>query len=285
VVLPADNVWNRNIASLPVHANSANYMAAIGLTANLHPDFASGTWEGGPIGIPYIVVPGNQPRVPMTFRYDRESDPGPYPVPTNAPIQGGPNSTGDRHVIVVDQGACAAYELFKAYPNADGSWRADAGAKWTLTSNALRPNGWTSADAAGLPLLPGLVGYDDVAAGVIRHAIRFTSDTIAPSYIWPARHSDGSSNDPNAPPMGLRLRLKANVDISGYGTQARVVLQELKDYGMILADTGTSLDIGGIPDSRWNDNVLHALEQIHGTEFEVVDESGLMVDPNSGQAR
>jgi hypothetical protein len=285
IVLPADNIWNRNIASLPVHANSANYMNTIGLGAVLHPDFASGTWNGGPIGVPYIVVPGTQPRVPMTFLYYRESEPGPYPVPTNAPIQGGPNSTGDRHVIVVEQGSCTAYELFKAYPNADGSWRADAGAVWPLTSNALRPNGWTSADAAGLPLLPGLVSYDEVASGVIRHAIRFTAETINRSYIWPARHSDGQSTDANAPPMGLRLRLKANVNISGYAAPVQVVLQALKDYGMILADSGTSLDIGGIPDSRWNDYVMNSMEQIRGTDFEVVDESGLMVDPNSGQAR
>ena len=285
VVLPANNVWNRNIAALPVHANSANYMNTIGLNAVLHPDFASGTWNGGPIGIPYIAVPGTQPLVPMTFTYYRESEPGPYPIPTNAPIQGGPNSTGDRHVIVVEQSTCTAYELFKAYPNADGSWRADAGAVWPLTSNALRPNGWTSADAAGLPLLPGLVSYDEVASGVIRHAIRFTAETINRSYIWPARHSDGQSTDANAPPMGTRLRLKASVDISSYATPVRVVLQALKDYGMILSDSGTSLDIGGIPDSRWNDNVMHSLEDFHGTDFEVVDESGLMVDPNSGQAR
>jgi hypothetical protein len=285
IVLPADNIWNRNIASLPVHANSANYMNTIGLDAVLHPDFASGTWNGGPIGVPYIVVPGTQPRVPMTFLYYRESEPGPYPVPTNAPIQGGPNSTGDRHVIVVEQGSCTAYELFKAYPNADGSWRADAGAVWPLTSNALRPNGWTSADAAGLPLLPGLVSYDEVASGVIRHAIRFTAETINRSYIWPARHSDGQSTDANAPPMGLRLRLKANVNISGYAAPVQVVLQALKDYGMILADSGTSLDIGGIPDPRWNDYIMNSMEQIRGTDFEVVDESGLMVDPNSGQAR
>jgi S-layer family protein len=285
VFLPADNIWHRNIAGLPVHANSANYMNTIGMSAVLHPDFAAGMWNGGPIGIPYLWVPGTQPRVPMTFTYANESDPGPYPIPANAPIQGGPNSTGDRHVIVVDQGTCTAYELFKAYPNADGSWRADAGAKWALNTNALRPNGWTSADAAGLPLLPGLVRYDEVEAGFINHAIRFTSGTINHSYVWPARHSDGGSSDPNAPPMGTRLRLKASTNISGYGTQARIVLQALKDYGMILADSGTSLDIGGIPDSRWNDNVLHTLEQLHGTDFEVVDESSLMVDPNSGQSR
>ncbi len=285
VILPANNVWNRNISTLPVHANSANYMNSIGLGATLHPDFASGTWNGGPIGIPFITVPGTQPRVPMSFLYANESEPGPYPVPTNAPIQGGPNSTGDRHVIVVDQSACVAYELFKAYPNADGSWRADAGSVWPLSSNALRPNGWTSADAAGLPLLPGLVGYEEVASGIIRHAIRFTSETINTAHIWPARHSDGQTSDPNAPPMGLRVRLKASVNISSYAAPVRVVLQALKDYGMILADSGTSLDIGGIPDSRWNDNVMHTLEDFHGTDFEAVDESGLMVDPNSGQAR
>ncbi len=285
VFLPADNIWHRNIAGLPVHANSANYMNSIGLGSILHPDFASGTWNGGPIGIPFIMVPGNQPRVPMSFLYTSQSEPGPYPIPANAPIQGGPNSTGDRHVIVVDQDTCIGYELFKAYPNADGSWHADAGAKWSLNTNVLRPNGWTSADAAGLPILPGLVRYDEVAAGYINHAIRFTSETINQSYIWPARHSDGSSSSSNAPPMGLRVRLKASTNISTYDPSVRVVLQALKDYGMILADSGTSLDIGGVPDSRWNDNVMHTLEQFHGSDFEAVDESSLMVDANSGQSR
>ncbi len=285
VFLPASNIWHRNIAGLPIHPNSANYMNTIGLSSILHPDFAAGTWNGGPIGIPFITVPGIQPRVPMSFLYTSQSEPGPYPVPTNAPIQGGPNSTSDRHVIVVDQTACLAYELFKAYPNTDGSWHADAGAVWALNTNVLRPNGWTSADAAGLPILPGLVRYDEVAAGYINHAIRFTASTINAAYVWPARHSDGGSSSSNAPPMGLRLRLKASTNISTYDPSVRVVLQALKDYGMILADSGTSLDIGGMPDSRWNDNVMHTLEQFHGTDFEAVDESSLMIDPNSGQSR
>ena len=285
-VLPADNIWNRNIAALPVHAQLGQVYDSYRPQRRAAPRLRVGDVERRPDRHPVYRRAGQPARVPMTFTYDRESDPGPYPVPTNAPIQGGPNSTGDRHVIVVDQGTCTAYELFKAYPNADGSWRADAGAEWPLTSNALRPDGWTSADAAGLPhpARPGAAMMKWPRASSATRSASPPTPSPRPTSGRPATPT-ASSNDPNAPPMGLRLRLKANVDISGYGTQARVVLQALKDYGMILADTGTSLDIGGIPNSRWNDNVLHALEQIHGTEFEVVDESGLMVDPNSGQSR
>jgi hypothetical protein len=284
-IFPADNIWNRNIASAPVHARSADYITNIGVASVLHPDFAAGSWQGETIGIPFIEVPGTQPRVPITFDYANESDPGPYPFPTNAPIQGGPTSIHDRHVVVIDRDACVLYETYKSYPNADGSWHVGSGAKWNLNSNALRPNGWTSSDAAGLPLRPGLVTYDEVNSGVIRHAIRFTTVNINRSYVWPARHSDGQMTDPAYIPMGTRLRLKASVNISGFTTKQRVILQALKDYGMILADTGDALNITGAPDSRWNDVELNGIEALHASDFEAIDESGLMVDPNSGQSR
>jgi hypothetical protein len=284
-MFPANNIWNRNIAALPTHALSGSYVNSIGLNTAVHADFGSGQWNGGPIGIPFITVPGTQLLVPVTFTYWDESDPGPYPVPTNAPIEGGPNSTGDRHVLVVNRDACTLYEMYSSYPQSDGSWTAGSGARFQLTSNALRPDTWTSADAAGLPILPGLVTYDEVASGVIRHAVRFTASTTQRAYIWPARHYASNNTDPNQPPMGLRVRLKASVDISGYSPQVRVILQALKDYGMFLADNGSSWYISGAPDERWDNNALHTMGNLHGSDFEAVDESGLMIDPNSGQSR
>lgn len=285
-MFPADNIWNRNIASLPVHPLSVSYMASIGLTAPVHPDFGSGLWNGGPIGIPFVGVLGDQPRVPINFtEYGAESDPGPYPVNPNAPIEGGRNSTGDRHVLVQDTDSCLLFEMYHAYPQADGSWNAGSGARYSLTSNALRPAGWTSADAAGLPIMPGLVRYAEVANGAIRHALRFTAPRTQRAYLWPARHFASSSSDPTLPPMGLRVRLKSNVDISGYPAQVRVILQGLKDYGMLLADNGSPWYISGAPDERWDNDILRSMQNLHGTDFEAVDESGLMVDPNSGQSR
>jgi hypothetical protein len=285
-VFPANNIWNRNIAALPTHALSNNYIASIGASAYLHADFGSGTWNGGPIGIPFVTVPGTQPRVPIYFTdYPDESDPGPYPVPTNAPIEGGPNGTGDRHVLVIDRDNCVLYEMFYSFPQPDGSWRASAGARWPLTSNALRPAGWTSADAAGLPIYAGLVRYDEVAGGAIRHALRFTAPRTQRAYLWPARHYASTSTDPNLPPMGLRVRLKAGVDISGYPQQVRVILQALKDYGMFLADNGSAWYISGAPDERWNNDTLRLLHNLRGSDFEAVDESSLMVHPDSGESR
>lgn len=284
--LPANNIWNKNISSLPVNALSSQYITSIGLSSHVHADFGAGLWDGGPIGIPYALVPGSQPFVPVNWtEYGNESDPGPYPVPTNAPIEGGPQSTGDRHVLVVDGGNCTLYELFNASPNRDGSWNAGSGAVYDLNSNALRPNGWTSADAAGLPVYPGLVRYDEVASGVIAHAIRFTAAQTQKLHIWPARHDAGSSTDPSLPPMGLRVRLKAGFDTGGYPQQVRVILQAMKDYGLILADNGSSWYIGGAPDPRWDNTMLHSMDNITGADFEAVDESSLMVDPNSGQSR
>lgn len=283
-LFPSNNIWNTDISNLPVDPNSANYIAAIGLSGHLHPDFGSGLYNGGPIGIPYVVVPGSQPGVPVSFQYASESDPGPYPIPSNAPVEGGPQSNGDRHVIVVDSGNCKDYEMFAAYPQSNGIWQAGSGAVFSLTSNALRPSTWTSADAAGLPILPGLVRYDEVATGVISHSIRFTVNQTRNTFIWPARHEASSSSDPNLPPMGLRLRLKANVNISSFSPINQIILTALKHYGMFVADNGASWFISGAPDNRWNNDDLHALTTIPGSDFEVVNESSLEVNPNSAQA-
>jgi hypothetical protein len=281
-VLPADNIWNTRIDGVPVSTFSGSYIASIG-SAGLHPDFGT-VWNGAPNGIPFVVVPGTQPRVPVSFTYADESDPGPYPIPTNAPIEGGPNSTGDRHVMLVDSGACKLYELYSAYPQADGSWNAGSGAVYSLNSDALRPAGWTSADAAGLPILPGLVRYDEVAAGRIQHALRFTAAVTQKAYVWPARHFASSNTSTSVPPMGTRVRLKASIDISYFSPANQVILQALKTYGMLLADNGSNWYVSGTPDSRWNDSDLAALHQISGGSFEVVDATSLMIDPNSGQA-
>lgn len=282
-MLPADNIWNARVDSLPVHARSAAYLSSIGLSTGLKADFGSGTWNGGPIGIPFTTVPATQPRVPVQFKYDDESDPGSYPIPPNPPIEGGPNSSGDRHVLVVDRDACVLYELFSAYPQADGSWKADSGAVFPLTSNALRKAGWTSADAAGLAILPGLARYDEVAAGEIAHALRFTAQVTQRAYVWPARHYASDNTDLNVPPMGTRVRLKAGFNVASFSARNQVILRALKSYGMILADNGSNWYISGVPDSRWDNDELRALRFVQGSDFEVVDSSSLMVDPNSGR--
>ncbi|HEX6108775.1 MAG TPA: hypothetical protein VFZ02_05125 [Ktedonobacteraceae bacterium] len=283
-LFPADNIWNRDITPLPVHRNSANFIASIGPTGHIHADFGAGLYGGGPIGIPYIVVPGDQPYVPISFNYADESNPGPYPIPMNAPIEGGSQSGGDRHVIVVDSGTCKLYEMYSSYPQSNGSWKAGSGAVWSLNSDVLRPGTWTSADAAGLPILPGLVRYDEVASGVINHALRFTVNSTQSSFLWPARHYASSSTNPNLPPMGLRLRLKANVNISSFSRANQIILTALKHYGMIVADNGSSWYISGAPDNRWNNDDLHMLGTVPGSDFEAVDESSLQVNVNSGQA-
>jgi len=284
-VFPADNVWNVPVDSLPLDPNSGAYIAAIGAEATMHADFGSGEWEGGPIGIPYTTVPGDQPRVDIAFDYDDESDPGPYPIPPDAPIEGGPGSDGDRHVLVLDREACVLYELFYAWPQPDGSWQAGSGAIFDLSSHALRPDGWTSADAAGLPILPGLVRYEEVTAGEIRHAIRLTAPRTRKAHIWPARHDASSLGGAQYPPMGQRFRLKADFDLSGFSTEVQVILRALQKYGLILADNGSPWFISGVPDERWDNELLHELHQVPGSAFEAVDESSLMIDPNSGQAR
>ncbi len=287
-VFPADNVWNVPVDTLPVDPNSDAYIASIGADAVVHADFGSGEWppgSGSPIGIPFVTVPGSQPLVPVTFEYDDESDPGPYPIPTDAPIEGGPESDGDRHVLVLERDHCVLYEMFYAWPQTDGSWEAGSGAIFDLSSNALRPAGWTSADAAGLPILAGLVRYDQVASGEIRHALRFTAPQTRREYIWPARHYASSLSDPQVPPMGQRFRLRADLDVSGFSEEVQVILRALKTYGMFLADNGSPWYISGVPDDRWNNDALHELHQVQGSDFEAVDESSLMVDPDSGEVR
>jgi hypothetical protein len=282
-VFPANNVWNVRIDHLPVDANSAAYVATIGTSKPVHPDFGAGLWAGGPIGIPYVIVAGSQPRVPVRFEYADESDPGPYPLPPDAPIEGSSQSTGDRHVLALDRDTCTLYETFSSYPQPDGSWQAGSGAVFNLRSHALRPSGWTSADAAGLPILPGLVGFDEVASGEIRHALRFTVPQTRRAFVWPARHYASSLTGTNYPPMGQRFRLKATVDISRFSADVQVILRALQTYGMILADNGSAWYLSGAPDSRWNNELLVSeLGQIRGSDFEAVDVSSLMVDPNSG---
>jgi hypothetical protein len=285
-VLPADNVWNTPIDNLPLDPRSSYYIRAIGADKGVHPDFGSGLWEGAPIGIPYNVVPGNQPKVDITFDYADESDPGPYPIPPDAEIEGGEISSGDRHVLVLDSGNCILYETWSTYPQQDGSWVAGSGAVFDLRSNDLRTDGWTSADAAGLPMLPGLVRYDEVTEGEILHAIRFTAPSTRRAYVWPARHYASSLTGLNYPPMGQRFRLKADFDVTGFSPEVQVILRALKKYGVILADNGSSWFISGAPDPRWdNDHLVTELREVKGSDFEAVDESYLMVDPASGQAK
>jgi hypothetical protein len=270
-VFPPSNPWNRRVDRLPVAPSSASIVASIGAGTGLHADFGSGLWEGAPIGIPVTVVGRSQPKVRMTFEYADESDPGPYPIPANVKIEGGRSSKGDRHAIIVDRSSCRLYELYALYPGR----RAGSGAIWSLRSNRLRPAGWTSADAAGLPILPGLARYDEVARGAIRHALRFTVDRTRRAYVYPARHYASSSTDPSLPPMGLRLRLEASFDVSRFPRQARIVLVALKRYGMIVADNGSSWYISGAPDPRWSNDQLHTLDRVKGSSFEVVDTSSL----------
>src|SRR5882724_6159131 len=283
-VLPADNIWNTPIDQLPVDANSATYVAMIGSGTTLHADFGAGLYGGGPIGIPFVTVPGTQTKYPATFLYADESDAGPYAVPLNAPIEGGSQSTGDRHAIAVDVNQCILYELYNSFPQTS-SWKADSGSIFNLLSNALRPAGWTSADAAGLPIMPGLVRYDEVASGEIRHAIRLTVPQTRRAYIWPARHFASSLTDPKYPPMGQHFRLKAGFDISSFSAEDQVILRAMKKYGMMIADNGSAWFISGAPDDRWNNTNLGDLRRVVGSNFEAVDVSSLMIDPSSGQAK
>jgi hypothetical protein len=264
-VFPASNAWNRDVSKLPVSPLSDRYIASIGASKNLHPDFGSG--RNGDYGIPFQIVGRRQARVPIRFTaYGEESDRGPYPIPRNARVEGG----GDRHVIVLRKGECKLYELFNAHRTGSG-WSADSGAVYRLRSNRLRPAGWTSADAAGLPILPGLARPDEARRGRITHALRFTVSRTQRGYISPARHFASSSTDPALPPMGLRLRLKAGYDISGYRGQSRVILTALKRYGMIVADNGSDWYISGAADRRWDDDDIEQLKRVPGSAFEAVD--------------
>ena len=264
-VFPTDNAWNTDISNAPRHANSANYITSILANGGdfLHADFGG----GGIYGIPYVTVPGSQPTVPTDFfDWPEESDPGPYPIPLQAPVEGG----SDRHVVTIDRDHCVLYELFNASRSGSG-WAASNGAKWDLTSNALRPLGWTSADAAGLPIFAGLARYDEVASGHIDHALRVTFNATQKGFVLPATQDASSSTDPNRPPMGLRLRLRADYNLSGFHGQSRVILEALKKYGLIVADNGSNWFITGAADSRWNDDDLDQLKTVPGTAFEVVD--------------
>lgn len=274
-IFPADNAWNQRVDQLPVAPSSSRLIASIGLSDPVHPDFGSGLYNGGPIGIPIAVVSKHTRRLPVRFHYSRESDHGRYPIPPNVPIEGGRHSRGDRHVVLVDKDSCKDYELFAAYPHDRGRrWSAGSGAIFNLRSDHLRPAGWTSADAAGLAILPGLARYDEVKRGSIDHALRFTAPCTSAAYVYPARHI-ASSCTGFYPPMGLRVRLKANVDISRLPYQARIVAQAMKRYGLILADNGSPWYVSGAPDRHWSNDGLHKLDQLTGRDFEVVDTSSL----------
>ncbi|MEX2284640.1 MAG: hypothetical protein WEE89_19285 [Gemmatimonadota bacterium] len=266
----ASDAWNQDVSNDPVDPNSAILIQRCG-GGNLHPDFGT-VWNGAPNGIPYLVVSGQQSRVPVSFDYSAESDAGPYPIPANAPIEGGSQSSGDRHILIIDRDNWKLYELFAAYPvNGGTSWRAGSGAIFDLNTNTMRPVGWTSADAAGLPIFPGLVRYDEVVERrEIRHALRFTCSATRRAYVHPARHYASSRTDPTYPPMGMRVRLHADYDISTFPQEVQVILTALKRYGMLLADNGSAWFISGAPDPRWSDDNLSAIKRVPGSAFEVV---------------
>jgi len=271
-VFPGDNPWNRDISSLPVRADSDAFIDSIGRADHVHPDFGT-EWEGAPIGIPFVTVGKSQRKVAIEFTaYGDESDPGPYPVPSDAPVEGGADGDGDRHVLVVDTDACVLYELYRAFPETGGAWSADSGAVFQLASNDEHPLEWTSADAAGLPIFPGLVRYEEVVTeGALRHAVRFTVSRSRKAIVAPARHYASSSNDASLPPMGLRLRMKQSYDCSSFSSEARVVCEGLKHYGLIVADNGSDWYLSGAPDPRWDDDAVGDLKRITGDAFEVVD--------------
>lgn len=275
-IFPSTSHWNLRVDRLPEHPRSDAMIGAIGRERRAHADFGSGRYEGRPIGIPYTVVAAGQRRVPVRFEYADESDRGRYPIPRNAPIEGGRSSDGDRHVIVVDRARCRLHELYAAYPKAGGRrWRAGSGARWDLRSNRLRPRGWTSADAAGLPILPGLARYHEVRRGRIDHALRITVPRTRRAYVYPARHFASDLRDPELPAMGQRLRLRRGIDLSTFPPQARVVLRALKRYGALVADNGSAWYVSGAPSSGWDNDDLHSLHRLRGRDFEVVDTSGL----------
>lgn len=278
-LFPADNFWNARVDSLPVHPQSAAWINSIGRNQEFHMDFGSGTWDGGPIGIPYNVAAGSTvPKYAPQFYYPDESDAGDYPIPLNPQIEWG----GDHHILIVDMETCILYETYDM--SFDGAnWSGGSGAIWDLRSNALRPDEWTSADAAGLPILPGLVRYDEIANGEITHALRFTAEETA-GYIWPARHQTSRAEN-GTPPMGARFRLKTDYDISGFPPEMQILLQAFKTYGIVLADNGSNWFVSGAPDERWDNDMLHLLDILTGDDFEAVDTSEMMVEVNSAAAR
>jgi len=270
-IFPPTNPWNQDISKLPVHPQSSVWIRSIGLDKHLHPDFGT-VWQGSPIGIPFVIVPPNYPKRNVPFEYADESDPGSYPLPPNPPIEGGADAPydHDRHVIMIDPQRKLLYELFQVIPDPVAGWRAGSGAIFDLSSNKVRPYGWTSADAAGLPIFPGLVRFDEVAEGEIRHALRFTVARTQRACIFPARHFASRSSDPNLPPLGLRVRLRADYDLSAFPPKVQIILRALKKYGMLLADNGSNWFVSGAPDSRWDDSELATMKQIKGGDFECV---------------
>ena len=287
-MFPADNVWNARVDGLPVDSQSDAYVSSISKIKSLHPDFGAGKYGGYDLGMAAATVPGSQPKVPITFDYSDQSDPGPYPIPDPPPIEGGNyvTNTGDRHMLIVDTTNCKLYETWNSWKLPNGSWQAGSGAVFTLTSNVLRPDVWTSSDAAGLPVLPGLARYDEASSGAITHALRFTVHCSL-GHIWPARHTASYGSCATPPPMGLRFRLKTSFVISPtFSPAVRAILTALKQYGMFVADNSTSGDwfVSGLNDPNWNnDDLVSQFSAVKGSDFEAVDESGLMRDPNSGQ--
>ena len=281
VPFPSDNLWNKDISSAPVDPNSADIINYIGSTVSIHPDFGSGEYNGSYIGIPYTVVDGTQPLIPINYTaYGSESDAGPMPIPLTAPIEGYPNpGSGDRHVLVLDNANCFLYELYSSYLQTS-SWNAGSGAVWDLLADEQRPYTWTSADAAGLPIFPGLVRYDEVAAGAINHAIRFTLQNSIAAFTPPASHWASTTSSTYAAPMGMRLRLKFSFDVSGFSATNQVILNTMKKYGLILADNGSSMYISGAPDSRWDNNDLHNLGQVTAADFDVIQITPLYTNSN-----
>src|SRR6266516_1783284 len=282
VPFQSTSLWNTDISTAAVDPNSANYINFIGSTVTLHPDFGSGTFHNQTIGIPYQVVAGTQAKVPVTLgAFFDESDPGPEPIPSNALIEGYPKpGNGDRHVLVLEKDGCWLYELYKSYLQKNGSWKADASAVWDMNINEQRPYTWTSADAAGLPIFVGLARYDEVAAGAINHALRYTVPSTQRAFVAPASHWASTVTNPSAPPMGTRLRLKATFDISGFPADDQVILTALKRYGMILADNGSAVFISGVPDNNWNNTELNQLKTITASNFEVVQMGTIYTDAN-----
>lgn len=283
-LFPANNTWNTPIDKLPVDPRSDIYIDTIGRNTHFHPDFGAGQYNGGPIGIPFDIVSNQQAGVSVTFDYADESDVGPYPVPANPSIEGGINGTGDRHILILEKDSCTLYELFNAHQRS-GGWHAGSGAIFDLASNRLRPNGWTSADAAGLPILPGLIRFEEVAAGEIRHPIRFTIPQTRKAYVWPARHFASSLTDSRYPPLGQYFRLKSSFNINNFPSDIKVILKAMKKYGIILADNGSPWFISGAPDERWDNDQLRALKQLTGDDFEAVITDSLMVNIDSGQVQ
>jgi hypothetical protein len=282
---PANNVWHADIRKLPVNARSGQWMSHMSPTRKLHPDFGpSYGAQPVPYGIPVTVVAGTHAKVGVHFDYASESDRGPYPLGSDTKIEGGSTASGDRHAVIVDKSTCRLYETFATHKSG-AAWYAGSGAIWNLKSNALRPRNWTSADAAGLPILPGLLRYDEVAAGSVDHAIRFTTDKTDRRYLWPARHQAGSVSDPSYPPMGARFRLKAGYSLAGKRADTQTVLRAMKTYGLILADNGSPWYFQGTSDTHWPSALLDQLKAIPASAFEAVDESKLMVSVDSGQAR